>query len=80
MTKIEQSNRIELEKLLTSKLSQETGAKVMGSWAHHLEQIGEARGMQISRKEEKYEVVTICSLIITLSLQFLILPVYLFRG
>lgn len=31
LTKIEQSNRIELEKQLTSKLSQETGAKVMGS-------------------------------------------------
>lgn len=28
----------------------------MGSLAHHWEQIGEARGMKIGRKEEKYEV------------------------
>lgn len=35
---------VKLEKLLTSKLSQETGAKIMGSLAHHWEKIGEARG------------------------------------
>lgn len=44
LTKIDQSDKMKLEKLLTSKLSQETGAKIMGSLAHHWEQIGEARG------------------------------------
>ncbi|WP_341751766.1 Rpn family recombination-promoting nuclease/putative transposase [Candidatus Tisiphia endosymbiont of Piscicola geometra] len=44
LTKIDQSDKIELEKLLTSKLNQQTGTKLMGSLAQHWEQIGEARG------------------------------------
>ncbi|WP_417904477.1 hypothetical protein [Candidatus Tisiphia endosymbiont of Micropterix aruncella] len=44
LTKIDQSDKMELEKLLTSKLNQQTGIKLMGSLAQHWEQIGEARG------------------------------------
>ncbi|WP_250312147.1 RpnC/YadD family protein [Rickettsia endosymbiont of Oedothorax gibbosus] len=57
LTKIEQSDKIELEKLLTSKLTQETGVKIMGSLAHHWEQIGEARGIQLGKAEGKAEFV-----------------------
>ncbi|MFP3034195.1 MAG: transposase, partial [Candidatus Tisiphia sp.] len=39
--------KIKLEQLLTSKLNQETGKKLMGSLAQHWEQIGETRGIQI---------------------------------
>lgn len=47
LTKIEQSDKIKLEQLLTSKLNQEIGKKLMGSLAQHWEQIGEIRGIQI---------------------------------
>ncbi|XP_044732998.1 recombination-promoting nuclease pSLT051-like [Chrysoperla carnea] len=55
---------IELEKILKSRLNTEQGKNLMTSLAHHWEQqgvekgmqIGEAKGMQIGRNEEKYEV------------------------
>ncbi|WP_410521521.1 Rpn family recombination-promoting nuclease/putative transposase [Candidatus Tisiphia endosymbiont of Metellina segmentata] len=47
LTKIEQSDKIKLEQLLTSKLNQETGKQLMGSLAQHWEQVGETRGIQI---------------------------------
>lgn len=57
LTKINQSDKMKLEKLLTSKLTQETGTKIMGSLAHHWEQIGEARGIQLGKVEGKAETV-----------------------
>ena len=55
LIKIEKSDKIELEKLLKSRLNNQQGEKLMTSLAHHWEQqgvekgmqIGEARGMQI---------------------------------
>ncbi|BFD46787.1 MAG: Rpn family recombination-promoting nuclease/putative transposase [Rickettsia endosymbiont of Sergentomyia squamirostris] len=44
LTRINKEDKLELEKLLTSKLNQETGTRLMGSLAQHWEQIGEARG------------------------------------
>lgn len=60
LTKIDQSDKMKLEKLLTSKLSQETGAKIMGSLAHHWEQIGEARGEAKGIQIGKIEVAKKC--------------------
>ncbi len=72
LIKIEKSDKIELEKILKSRLNSEQGGKLMTSLAHHWEQqgvekgmqIGEAKGlqigrnegMQIGRNEGKYEV------------------------
>ncbi|WP_341764351.1 Rpn family recombination-promoting nuclease/putative transposase [Candidatus Tisiphia endosymbiont of Beris chalybata] len=47
LTRIKQDDKIELEKLLTATLNQETGTKLMSSLAQHWEQIGEAKGIQI---------------------------------
>ena len=63
LIKIEKSDKIELEKLLKSRLNTEQGEKLMTSLAHHWEQqgvekgmqIGEAKGMQIGRNEGKHE-------------------------
>ena len=59
LTRINQSDKVELEKLLTSKLNQETGTKLMGSLAQHWKeegvleglQIGEAKGIQIGKEK-----------------------------
>ncbi|MFP3012223.1 MAG: Rpn family recombination-promoting nuclease/putative transposase [Rickettsia sp.] len=68
LIKIEKSDKIELEKILKSRLNTEQGEKLMTSLAHHWEQqgvekgiqqgmqIGEAKGMQIGRNEERYKV------------------------
>ncbi|MCC8419225.1 MAG: Rpn family recombination-promoting nuclease/putative transposase [Rickettsia endosymbiont of Glossina mortisans submortisans] len=63
LIKIEKSDKIELEKILKSRLNTEQGEKLMTSLAHHWEQqglekgmqIGEAKGLQIGRNEGKYE-------------------------
>ncbi|MGI4752600.1 MAG: Rpn family recombination-promoting nuclease/putative transposase [Janthinobacterium lividum] len=55
LIKIEQSDKIELEKILKSRLNTEQGEKLMTSLAHHLEQQGVEKGMQIGRNEGKYE-------------------------
>jgi predicted transposase/invertase (TIGR01784 family) len=65
LTRINQSDRVELEKLLISKLNQETGTKLMGSLAQHWKeegvleglQIGKAKGIQIGKAEERTTVV-----------------------
>ena len=57
LTKIEQSDKIKLEQLLTSKLNQETGKQLMGSLAQHWEQVGETRGIQIGKVETVQEML-----------------------
>ncbi|HJD63506.1 MAG TPA: Rpn family recombination-promoting nuclease/putative transposase [Rickettsia endosymbiont of Sericostoma sp.] len=47
LTRINQSDRVELEKLLISKLNQETGTKLMGSLAQHWKEEGVLEGLQI---------------------------------
>jgi predicted transposase/invertase (TIGR01784 family) len=72
LIRIEKSDKIELEKILKSRLNTEQGEKLMTSLAHHWEQqgvqkgmqigeakgmqIGEAKGLKIGRNEGKYEV------------------------
>ena len=64
LIKIEKSDKIELEKILKTRLNNQQGEKLMTSLAHHWEQqgvekgmqIGRNEGMQIGRNEEKYEV------------------------
>ncbi len=51
MNKIEKSDKIELEKILKSRLNSEQGGKLMTSLAHHWEQQGVEKGMQIGRNE-----------------------------
>ncbi len=63
LIKIEKSDKIELEKILKSRLNNQQGEKLMTSLAHHWKeegiqqgmQIGEARGVQIGRNEGKHE-------------------------
>jgi predicted transposase/invertase (TIGR01784 family) len=72
LIKIEKSDKIELEKILNSRLNNQQGEKLMTSLAHHWKeegvqegmqigeakgmQIGEAKGMQIGEAKGKYEV------------------------
>lgn len=53
LTKIKQTDKIELEKLLISQLNQETGEKLMVSLARHWEeegiQKGKEKGIQIGK-------------------------------
>ena len=64
LIKIETSDKIELEKILKSRLNNQQGEKLMTSLAHHWKeegvqqgmQIGEAKGLQVGRNEGKYEV------------------------
>lgn len=64
MIKIEKSDKIELEKILKSRLNNQQGEKLMTSLAHHWKeegiqqgmQIGEARGMQIGEAKRTMEV------------------------
>ncbi|WP_342226358.1 Rpn family recombination-promoting nuclease/putative transposase [Rickettsia endosymbiont of Urophora cardui] len=64
LIKIEKSDKIELEKILKSRLNTEQGEKLMTSLAHHWKeegiqqgmQIGEAKGMQIGEAKKTMEV------------------------
>jgi len=68
LTKIEQNDKIKLEKMLTSVLDKETGEKIMGSLAHHWQQqgkelgilegiqIGKTEGIQIGEAKGKIEI------------------------
>ncbi|WCR55954.1 Rpn family recombination-promoting nuclease/putative transposase [Rickettsia asembonensis] len=51
LIKIEKSDKIELEKILKSRLNNQQGEKLMTSLAHHWEQQGVEKGMQIGRNE-----------------------------
>ncbi|MFU7501450.1 MAG: transposase, partial [Candidatus Tisiphia sp.] len=51
LIKIAKSDKIELEKMLKSRLNTELGEKLMTSLAHHWEQQGVKKGMQIGRSE-----------------------------
>jgi len=60
LIKIEKSDKIELEKMLKSRLNTEQGEKLMTSLAHHWKeegmQQGIQQGMQIGEAKGKYEV------------------------
>lgn len=52
MTKIGKNDKIELEKMLKSHLNPELGADIMGSLAHHWEQQGIEKGMQLQKVKD----------------------------
>lgn len=60
LIKIEKNDKIELEKMLKSRLNTELGEKLMTSLAHHWKeeglQQGIQQGMQIGEAKGKYEV------------------------
>ncbi|CAK6589039.1 MAG: Transposase, partial (plasmid) [Rickettsia helvetica] len=51
LIKIEKSDKIELEKILKSRLNNQQGEKLMTSLAHHWKEEGIQQGMQIGRNE-----------------------------
>lgn len=57
LIKIEKDDKIELEKMLKSRLNTELGEKLMTSLAHHWEQKGMQQGMQIGEAKGKYEAM-----------------------
>ncbi|MCZ6924062.1 MAG: hypothetical protein O7D30_00610 [Rickettsia endosymbiont of Ixodes persulcatus] len=60
LIKIEKSDKMELEKMLKSRLNTEQGEKLMTSLANHWKeegiQQGIEKGMQLGKAEGKYEV------------------------
>ncbi|EER20896.1 MULTISPECIES: RpnC/YadD family protein [spotted fever group] len=56
MIKIEKSDKIELEKILKSRLNTEQGEKLMTSLAHHWKEEGVQQGMQIGEAKKTMEV------------------------